>query len=83
MSVSIVTVATIKFSIESIVTIDTTVTELKKEYYETRYDVDFTRFLGNRQDRKNKSVSMVRVVMINSGIEGIVTINTTVTKLKK
>ena len=44
MSVSIVTVATIKFSIESIVTIDTTVTELKKEYYETRENVDFIRF---------------------------------------
>ncbi len=47
MSVLIVTVATIKFSIESIVTIDTTVTELKKEYYEIRENVDFIRFLGN------------------------------------
>lgn len=47
MNVTIVTIAMIKFSIESIVTIDTIVTELKKDYYEIRESVDFTRFLGN------------------------------------
>ena len=47
-----VTVVTMKSGIESIVTIDTTVTELKKGYYEIRENIDFTRFLGSIYNRK-------------------------------
>ena len=83
MSVSIVTVATIKFSVESIVTIDTIVTELKKKYYEAKENIDFTRFLGNMYKEKNKSVSIVTVVTIKFSVESIVTIDATVTRLKK
>ena len=78
-----VTVVSIKFSIESIVTIDAIVTELKKNYYKTRKNVDFTMLLENIQGRKNKSVSMVTVVSIKFSIESIVTINITATELKK
>ena len=78
-----VTVVSIKFNIESIVTIDAIVTELKKNYYKTRKNVDFTMLLENIQGRKNKSVSMVTVVSIKFSIESIVTINITATELKK
>ena len=71
MSVSIVTVATIKFSVESIVTIDTIVTELKKKYYEAKENIDFTRFLGNMYKEKNKSVSIVTVVTIKFSVERV------------
>ena len=51
-SVSIVTVVTIKFSVESIITIDATVTRLKKDYYKTKENIDFTGFLENICNRK-------------------------------
>ena len=78
-----VTVVSIKFNIESIVTIDAIVTELKKNYYKTRKNVDFTMLLENIQGRKNKSMSMVTLVSIKFSIESIVTINITATELKK
>ena len=78
-----VTVVSIKFNIESIVTIDAIVTELKKNYYKTRKNVDFTILLENIQGRKNKSMSMVTLVSIKFSIESIVTINITATELKK
>ena len=49
-----VTVVTIKQGIKSIVTIDTTVTELKKDYYKTKESVDFKRFLRSIYNRKKQ-----------------------------